>query len=62
MVQEISFKDISYVELRQPLCSSERNYMCNFGREHFEEHVRDFFFNLDPGFVPNGKTEFQDIF
>ena len=25
----LSFKDISYLELRQPFCSVERNHLCN---------------------------------
>ena len=31
MVQEeMSFKGISYLELKQPFSSAERNYLCNF--------------------------------
>ena len=37
MVQEMSFKDISYLELWQPLCSVEWNHLCNFGRRHLKE-------------------------
>ena len=35
--EEILFKDISYLELWQPLCSMEPFYLCNFGRVHCEE-------------------------
>ena len=35
--EEISFKDISYLELWQPLCSVDRNPLCNIGRRHHEE-------------------------
>ena len=27
-MEEMRFKDISYLELRQPLCSTERNHLC----------------------------------
>ena len=30
VVQEMSFTDISYLELWQPLCSVEQNHLCNF--------------------------------
>ena len=40
MVQEeMSFKDISYLELWPPLCSA----LSNFGRRHHEEQFCDFF-------------------
>ena len=45
--EEASFKDISYLELRQPLCSVERNYLCNFGRRHHKEQL---ILNLDQWF------------
>ena len=35
--QEMSFKDISYLELWWHLCSAEQNHLCNFGRMHHEE-------------------------
>ena len=35
--QEMSFQDISHLELWRPLWSAEPNHMCNFGREHFDE-------------------------
>ena len=38
MVQEISFEDISYLELWQNRISAEQNHLCNFGRGHHEKH------------------------
>ena len=35
--EEMSFKDISYLELWLPYCNVERNYLCNFGRGYQEE-------------------------
>ena len=32
-------KDISYLELLQPHCSVDRNYLCNLCREHHEEQL-----------------------
>ena len=37
VVQEKSFKDISYLELLQPPCSVDWNNLCEFGRRHHEE-------------------------
>ena len=28
----MSFKDNSYLDILQPFCSAECNYLCNFGR------------------------------
>ena len=40
MVQkEVSFKDISYLELWQPFCSAEQNHLCNFGRGYQEKPI-----------------------
>ena len=47
MVQEMSFKDISYLELWQHLCSAVRNHLCNFGRRHHKEQFCEVIFNLD---------------
>ena len=30
--EEMSFKNISYLELWQPLCSMEQNHLFNFGK------------------------------
>ena len=35
--EEMSFKDISYQELWQPLCSVNCNHLCNIGRRHHED-------------------------
>ena len=48
VVQEMSFKDISYLELWQPLCSVDWNHLCNFGRQHHEEQSCEIL-NLDNG-------------
>ena len=51
MVQkEISFKDISYLELWQPLCSEDRNHLCYFGRRYHEEQFYEIILNLDQCF------------
>ena len=36
--EDMSFKDISYLEIWQPLCSVDWNHLCNSGRRHDEEH------------------------
>ena len=41
-------RDISYLELWQPLCSVERNHMCNFGRRHHKEQFCEIPLNLHP--------------
>ena len=51
MVQEeMLFKDISYLELWQPLCLVDRNHLCNFGRVHHEEKFCEIILNLDQWF------------
>ena len=35
--EEMSFKDISYLEIWRPFCSAEQNHLCNSSREHHEE-------------------------
>ena len=34
VVQEMLFKDISYLDLWRPLCYAERNHLSNFARGH----------------------------
>ena len=46
----MSFKDISYLELWQLLCSAGRIHLCNFGREHHEEQFCEIILNLDNWF------------
>ena len=48
VVQEMSFKDISYLELWQPLCSVDWNNLCNFGRRHHEKQSCEIILNLGP--------------
>ena len=51
MVQEeISFEEISYLELWQPLFWAEHNHLCNFGRVHVEENFCEIILNLDQWF------------
>ena len=42
----MSFKDISYLELWQPLCLVERNKLCNFGGSRHEEQFCEIILNL----------------
>ena len=42
------FKDISYLELWQPLCSEDRNNLCNFGRRHHEIQFCEIIFKFGP--------------
>ena len=39
--QEMLFKDISYLELWQSLCSMEQNHLCYFGRVHHVMMMRN---------------------
>ena len=51
MVQkEMSFEDVSYLELGQPLCSVYPNHLCNFGRKYHEEQFCEIILNLDQWF------------
>ena len=43
----MSLKDISYLQLWQPLCSVEKNHLCNFGIKHHEEQFCEIILNLD---------------
>ena len=45
----MSLKDISYLELWQPLFLVERNHLCNFSRRHHEEQVCEIILNLTSG-------------
>ena len=47
MVQnEMSFTDISYLELWQPFCSAECSQLCHFGRGYYEEQFCEIILNL----------------
>ena len=51
MVQEeMSFKDTSYLEVWQPLCSVEGNFLCNYGRMHHQEQFCKIILNLNQWF------------
>ena len=41
-----TFKDISYLEHWQLLCSAEQNRLCNFGRGYYEEQFCKIILNL----------------
>ena len=47
VVHEMLFKDISYLELWWPLCSSECNHSCNINRGYHEEQFCKIILNLD---------------
>ena len=46
-VVQMSFQDISYLELWQHLCSVDQNHLCNFGRRHHEEQSCEIILNFD---------------
>ena len=48
--EEMSFKDISYLAIWQPLSSADWNHLCNFGRRHHEEQFCEIILNLDQWF------------
>ena len=50
MVQKMSFKDISYLELWQPFCSVECNYLSNFGKGYYKEQVCEIILNMGQWF------------
>ena len=50
MVQEIPFKDISYLELWQPFYSVERNHLCNFSSKYQDVQFCENILNLDQWF------------
>ena len=41
-------KGVSYLELWQPLCSVDQNYLCNLSRRYHEEQFCEFFFEFGP--------------
>ena len=45
--QEMSFIDISYLELFWPFCSVKQNHLCEFGTGHYEEQFCEIILNLD---------------
>ena len=53
VVREMSFKDISYLELWLPLCSVDWNHLCNIGRRRHEAQFGGIILNLDQWFRRN---------
>ena len=48
MVQEeMSFKDMSDLDLWRPFYSAERNHLFNFGKSHHEEQFCEIIMNLN---------------
>ena len=43
----MSFKDISYLELRWPVYPAKQKHLCNFGRRHNAEQFCEIILNLD---------------
>ena len=41
--QEMSFKDMSYLELWQSLCSVDWNHLCSIRRRHHEDQSCELF-------------------
>ena len=48
--EEMPFKGISYLELWQPFCSAESNYLCGFVRGYPEEQFCEIILNLGQWF------------
>ena len=44
------FIGVSYLELWQPLCSVDQNYLCNLSRGYREEQFCEIILNLDQRF------------
>ena len=47
VVQEMWFKNISYLELWQPFCSGEQNHLSNVCKGNYEEQFCEIILNLD---------------
>ena len=50
VVQDMSFKNISYLELWRPFCSAEKNHLCNLGKGYYEERICEIILKLDQWF------------
>ena len=48
--KEMSFKDISYPEFCQPVCSIDRNHLYNFGSRYHERKFGEIILNFDQWF------------
>ena len=44
------YKGISYLDIRQPFCSRQRNHLCDFGRGYQEEQSCEIILNLGQWF------------
>ena len=44
--KEMSFKNISYLELWQPFCSAECNHFCKFSSGYYKEQFCEIILNL----------------
>ena len=53
--EEMSFKDMSYLELWPSFCPAEWNHLYNIGRKHHEEQSCEFILNLDLLFSRKGR-------
>ena len=45
-MEEMPFKDISYIELWEPFCSAEQNLLNNFGRGCYDEQFCEIILKL----------------
>ena len=48
--KEMSFKDISYLELWQPLSSADQNDLLNFGKGYHEQQFCEIILDFDQWF------------
>ena len=49
-MEEMPFKDISYLDPWWPLCSVERTHLCSFGPGYYEELFCEIILNLEQWF------------
>ena len=47
----MTFKDVSYLKLWWHFCSMHQNHLCNFGRGHHWEQIREIDLKLTEDFV-----------
>ena len=58
VVQEMSFKDMSYLELWQSLCSVDWNHLCSIRRRHPEDQSCEIILNLEQWFRAKQPCEY----
>ena len=46
VLDEMPFKEISYLDIWQQSCSAECNHLCNFGRGYYKEQFCEIILNL----------------